>query len=836
MSEPENKLQYALEQVQKPGRYIGGEWNQIKKNPEKANIKVALAFPDVYEVGMSHLGQKILYHLLNQISGVAAERVYAPWVDFEKQLRELDLDLFTLENRVPINRFDIIGFSLLYELNYINILTILNLGKIPFYSRDRLDGGYPLVIAGGPAAFNPEPVADIFDAVVVGDGEEVFPEIVSKFMQAKNQDKRNRLQLLQSIPGVYVPSLYAVYKPKNSFRLAVKPKEDAPPHIKKRMLPSLDKKFFPESIIVPNIGTIFDRVSVEAGRGCPQNCRFCQARHLYFPMRWKNAENIAETLFSSVQSTGYEDASLAALSIGDYPGLNTVIENLMQKLSPDHISLSLSALRPEMLTQEIAENIMRVRKTGLTLVPEAGTERLRKVINKNISEEEIQQAAAYAFSSGWRKIKLYFMVGLPTETHEDIQGIIDTVVNIIRIGYRELKKSPQINLSIASFIPKPHTPFQWDGMNPEENLLEKHKFIKSRLKKYRFVQFKDHSIQSSILEAVFSRGDRKLTPVLLNAWENGARFDSWSDCFNFSLWHTAFAAHGLDIKDYLQSIDKEAALPWDHIDTGINKSYLLKEWDCSRKAEPTPKCRDRNCSKCKGCSYPAYDNRKTATVIDAKTEWPSIGKKDAPHIHRYRVRYAKTGIGRYFSHIETSTILQRSLRRAGVKAIYSRGYHPKMQLSFPPALALGMEGKQELFEFRSHFLLPDNAEESINKYLPEGIQLSAVNDIKYDAPSLTKSIQHLVYSLNLEAEPIRKSLEARAGGNLDSFMKIFVDYDKESGPGALQKIKLNSEENSLIMVYSFHPGISIRPQSILEEEFTINQPSFYLTREDIRLF
>jgi radical SAM-linked protein len=338
------------------------------------------------------------------------------------------------------------------------------------------------------------------------------------------------------------------------------------------------------------------------------------------------------------------------------------------------------------------------------------------------------------------------------------------------------------------------------------------------------------------LEAVFSRGDRKLTPVLLNAWENGARFDSWSDCFNFSLWHTAFAAHGLDIKDYLQSIDKEAALPWDHIDTGINKSYLLKEWDCSRKAEPTPKCRDRNCSKCKGCSYPAYDNRKTATVIDAKTEWPSIGKKDAPHIHRYRVRYAKTGIGRYFSHIETSTILQRSLRRAGVKAIYSRGYHPKMQLSFPPALALGMEGKQELFEFRSHFLLPDNAEESINKYLPEGIQLSAVNDIKYDAPSLTKSIQHLVYSLNLEAEPIRKSLEARAGGNLDSFMKIFVDYDKESGPGALQKIKLNSEENSLIMVYSFHPGISIRPQSILEEEFTINQPSFYLTREDIRLF
>ncbi len=835
MSKSGNKLRYALEQVQKPGRYIGGEWNQIKKNPEKANIKVALAFPDVYEVGMSHLGQKILYHLLNQIPGVAAERVFAPWVDFEKQLRELDLDLFTLENRIPLSRFDLIGFSLLYELNYINILTILNLGKIPIYSRDRLDGEYPLVIAGGPAAFNPEPVAEIFDAVVVGDGEEVFPEIVSKFMQSKNQGYGKRLQLLQSISGVYVPARYTAYTPKNSIRLAVKPKNDAPPHIKKRVITSLEKKLFPENIIVPNVGAIFDRVSVEAGRGCPQNCRFCQARHLYFPMRWKNGDSIAETLFNSVQSTGYADASLAALSIGDYPELNAVIENLMQILSPEHISLSLSSFRPGMLTQEIAENIMRVRKTGLTLVPEAGTERLRKVINKNISEEEIQQAAMYAFSSGWRKIKLYFMIGLPTETHEDIQGIIDTVINIIRIGYRELKKSPQINLSIASFIPKPHTPFQWDGMEPEDNLLDKHKFIKSRLKKYRFVQFKDHSIQSSILEAVFSRGDRKLTPVLLSAWENGARFDSWSDCFDFSLWQNAFAAHCLDITDYLQAIDKKAVLPWDHIDTGIKKSYLLKEWDCSRKAKPSPKCMDRDCSKCRGCSYPAYSKQKTETFIDAKTEWPSMGKKDDPHIHRYRVRYSKTGNGRYFSHIDTSTILQRSLRRSGVKALYSQGYHPKMQLSFPPALALGMEGKHELFEFRSNYLLPDNAADSINNYLPEGVQLSAVNEIKFDAPSLTKSIQYLVYSLNLEAEPIRKSLEARSGGNLNSFMKIFVDFDKESGPGALKNIKLNSEEGSMIMVYSFHPGISIRPQSILEEEFSINQPSFYLTREDIRL-
>ncbi len=837
MSDIKVKLQNALEKVQKPGRYTGGEWNQIKKNPNEMDIKVALAFPDVYEVGMSHLGQKILYHILNKIPGISAERVYAPWMDFEMQLREHGIELYSLENKIPLRCFDLIGFSLLYELNYINIPTILELGGIPVLSRDRESSRHPLVIAGGPAAFNPEPVAEIFDAVVIGDGEEVFPEIVTKLKYSESKDPRKRLEQLESIPGIYIPSRYSVYAPEDSPRVAVKPGKGAPARIEKRVIRSLDKGLFPHDIIVPNIGTIFDRVSIEAGRGCPQNCRFCQARYIYFPNRWKNPDQIEKTLLESVHSTGYEDASLAALSIGDYPGLSNVLEKLMGEMSPEHISLSLSALRPGMLTPEIAENILRVRKTGLTLVPEAGTERLRRVINKNISEDEILQAAAYAFSSGWRKIKLYFMVGLPTETQEDIQGIVDTVKNIIRVGYRELKKSPQINLSISSFIPKPHTPFQWDRMEPEEKLIEKHRFIKSQLKKYKFIQFKDHSIKGSIMEAVFSRGDRKLTPVLLNAWKNGARFDSWTDCFDFSIWENAFKIQGLDLNGYLTAINKNSVLPWDHLDTGINKSYLLREWKCSREAVKTPICPERECTECRGCIFPAVKQADFGRVnmISPKIERISLGKKDEKTIHRYRVWYQKKGNARYLSHIDVSSILQRGLRRAGVKAVYSCGFHPKMQLSFPPALPLGMEGKREVFEFRSRYIFHRDAADQVNPYLPQGIRLLTIDEVKFDDPSLTKSIQELVYSVDLNSKIILDAFMKKAGGNIEKIMKIFLKCDRDSGPGAIKKIKLNDGKNRLFLIYSFYPGISIRPQSILEDEFSVLQPSFYLAREDIHL-
>jgi radical SAM-linked protein len=409
------------------------------------------------------------------------------------------------------------------------------------------------------------------------------------------------------------------------------------------------------------------------------------------------------------------------------------------------------------------------------------------------------------------------------------------VKDIIRIGYRELKKSPQINLSVASFIPKPHTPFQWDAMEPEDKLREKHSFLKEQLKKYTFVQFKEHSLKSSLLEAVFSRGDRRLASVLIQAWKYGARFDSWTDCFDFSIWQKAFERQGIAVSDYLRSIEHSAVLPWEHIDCGIKKSHLLDEWKLSRKEEKSSKCRDRVCSQCRGCDFPGFEPKPAQFPCPVPvTIWHPLGNKDDDTVHRYRVRYQKTGPARFLSHIDTSTILQRGLRRSGIKALYSRGFHPKMQLSFPPALPLGMEGQNEVFEFRSHYVFPDETVSLVNTSLPGGIWLTAVDRIKFDSPSLTKSIQELVYSVRLDSETIRRGLEKHTM-DMDEVISLILAHDRDSGPGAVKEISLNSKKHRLILVYSFQPGLSIRPQSILEELFSIPHPSFYLAREDIRL-
>jgi len=562
-----------LENVQKPGRYIGGEWNEVRKNPELVESKIALVFPDLYEIGMSYLGQKILYSILNMKSSILAERVFSPWMDCENELRKRDIPLFSIENKIPLNKFDILGFSLLYELNYSNILTILDLGRIPIFSSER-NLNFPLVIAGGPAVFNPEPVADIFDLFLIGDGEEAFLEIIEKFkmLKAELKEKNAVLKEMAKIKGVYVPSLYTAYKPYNSCLLAEKPGSDVPASIEKRVMFPFHKAPFPDKIIVPNISAIFNRIAVEVARGCPQNCRFCQARNIYFPHRIRRPSFIIKKVMSNMQSTGYEDVSLAALSVGDYPYLNELIDNLMRELYEQKVSLSLSSLRPECLSSDIAENIIKVRKTGFTLVPEAGTERLRRVINKHLNDNDLQEASRNAFSQGWRKIKLYFMVGLPTEEEEDLQGIVDLVEEIIGIGRGIMKRPPMINLSVSSFIPKPHTPFQWLKMEDEICLEEKHKFLKLRLKKYPFIRFKKHSIKNSILEAAFSRGDRNLSSVLLRAWENGARFDSWNDLFNFPIWKKAFDSESVDYSSYLSDLKRDAILPWDHIDRHQEKS------------------------------------------------------------------------------------------------------------------------------------------------------------------------------------------------------------------------------------------------------------------------
>lgn len=835
-------LEEILKDVEKPGRYLGGEWNEIKKDPQKVKTKIALVFPDLYEIGMSYLGQKILYHILNKHPSVLAERIFAPWVDLEQKLRSQKMPLFSLENKIPLSEFDVIGFSLLYELNYSNIMTILDLGHIPFFSEEReLD--HPLVIAGGPAVFNPEPIAEIFDLFLIGDGEEAFIEIVENFMRLKKtiKEKKAVLKEMVKIKGVYIPSSYTPYQPSPSSLLAVKPAKGASKKIEKRLLFPFQRAPFPEEIVVPNVKVIFDRVAVEVERGCPQNCRFCQASSVYFPPRKKSPSCVLQNLLNSLRSTGYEDASLTSLSVGDYPYLNETVQILMDKLEKRKISLSLSSLRPQSLSAAVARSLIRVRKTGFTLAPEAGTERLRRVINKRFQDEEIWEAAKNAFAQGWRLLKLYFMLGLPTEKDEDLEGIVSMVEEIIRIGYKILKSSPRINLSISSFIPKPHTPFQWLRMEEEKILREKHRFLKSRLKRYAFVRFKDHPLKNSLIEAVFSRGDRHLNHVLLEAWKRGARFDSWKDLFRFRIWEEAFESQKVDYHLYLGELKKDDILPWDHIDTGIKKSYFLRELEKALREEETPSCLEVSCGECQGCSYSSVLKKKFHEEVKIPDASYSLFGQKTENVIRYRAFLSKSHKALYLSHMDLNHIIQRGLRRAGVSIVHSKGFHPKMALSYLPALPLGMEGKKEAFEFKSHYLFTEKEFVShMNKHLPSGIRFLGLKRMHDSDPALHDDIKTFVYSIDLESQEIKGALEGfrKEGENSslkdEEIVELLVDdFLNRHKDKPVEKVHLDRKAGKLFLQMDYTPQKGIRPQEIARRIFGVKNPAFIMSREEI---
>ncbi len=841
----EAALDELLQQVQKPGRYTGGEWNAVHKDPRMVEMKIALAFPDVYEVGMSYLGQKILYHILNRNSALLAERVFAPWPDFEQVLRKSHVPLFSLENRIPLHEFDVVGFSLLYELNYSNVLTILDLGRIPLRRTERTDA-FPIVMAGGPAAFNPEPVADIFDLFLIGDGEDAFPEIVESCHKLKSQGKSRDqvLSRLAAVPGVYVPSLYELYSQGSSPLLAVKPGTGAPSVIEKRVCLPFSQAPFPEDIIVPNIQIIHDRSVVEIERGCPQNCRFCQARNIYFPARPKDPKFVYDHLLSSIRSTGYEDASLAALSVGDYPYLEDLITRLMVELKQSGVGLSLPSLRPSGLTPEVVEQILQVRKTGFTLVPEAGSERMRRVINKHIKNQDIRDAAENAFRNGWQKLKLYFMLGLPTETSEDVEGIADMVLEILKLGQSVLNRAPHINLSVSAFIPKPHTPFQWVAMEDRESLHRKYSLLKERFKKYRTIRFKEPELNGSFLEAVFSRGDRRLGNVLIDAWKAGARFDSWTDHFLWSVWKQAFENQGVDIHWYLGEWDRIAPLPWDHIHTGVTKEYFSKELDQARAAKSTPACEPRLCRDCQGCS-PVLRSVHTP-ALPFEFERPGSKKlfpEKSPEIHRYRTHYAKEGRARYISHNDLVNLFQRTFRRSGVPVELSKGFHPKMRMSFAPALALGMTGRDEIMEFRSSHIIPEDLFlDAVNPMLPEGVQILSLVRLEASEPSLSALLSGFVYSIDLNKGEVSRSLtqlqHLPQNQNLsqhDLAESLIRDYCDSTTPDIQELLLLTQDKNRLLIEIRFLPGKSPRPQDIVAELFNLSQPAFSLIRERLLL-
>jgi len=593
----------ALKRVEKPARYIGMEKNSIKKDLEKVDIKFAFCFPDVYEVGMSHLGLHILYNLLNNEGYIACERVFAPWADMENEMRKEGIPLFSLENKEPIRNFDFVGFTLQYEMSYTNIINMLDLGNIPVYSKDRKDSD-PLVIAGGPCAYNPEPIADFIDFFVIGEAEEIILDIMKIYREHKSNGFK-RLEFLKEISrleGIYVPQFYDVFYKEDNTIDRMEPIFDGVPRvINKRIIKELDKSYYPDKLIVPFIETVHDRIPLEIFRGCTRGCRFCQAGMIYRPVREKTVDTLVKLAEKLADSTGYGDISLTSLSSCDYSQLRLLVSKLISKYKEKQVGVSLPSLRLDSFSLEILKEIEKVRKTGLTFAPEAGSQRLRDVINKGVTEKDLETAVTYAFEEGWSTIKLYFMIGLPTETKEDVLGIKDLGYKVKNIFFNlpkeKRKGNLKITLSVSCFVPKPFTPFQWIGQNSIDEFYEKINLLKKEIRDNK-ITFNYHDPQISYLEAVFARGDRRLSKALYKAWELGCKFDGWSDFFDYEKWMEAFNKTGIDADFYaLRERKTDEVLPWDFIDTGVDKKYLIAEYEKAKNGTLTRDCR-LGCNNC----------------------------------------------------------------------------------------------------------------------------------------------------------------------------------------------------------------------------------------------
>lgn len=736
--------------VSKPSRYIGAEVNSCLKDPAQVALRVALCFPDAYEVGISHLGLKVLYEVLNSREDIYAERAYSPWPDMEEELKEHGIPLSTVETGTSLSDMDIVAFTLQYELSYSNILNMLALSGIPLRRTDR-DDSHPLVVAGGPCAFNPEPLADFIDAFVIGDAEEAILEMADAVIAHKKDGalggRAALLAKLALMEGVYVPAHFEVSYNEDGSIKDIKNVAGGPDRVRKRTVRDLETAPFPAKALLPYAAAVHDRITLEISRGCSRGCRFCQAGYIYRPVRERSPERLMALAEEAVCSTGYDEMSLSSLSTGDYGQLLPLMTAMMDRFGPERVSISLPSLRVGTLTPEMCRQISRVRKTGFTIAPEAGTQRLRDVINKNITEDGLVETAETVFREGWDLIKLYFMTGLPTETDADLDGIIHLSRRVLDAGKRAGGRKKMVNVGVSAFVPKPHTPFQWMGQIPMPEIRRRKDYLRRALGKKPFA-LKSEFAETSVLEAAFARGERKLGGALYNAWAAGARFDSWSEMFNWDLWVEAFKKAGLDIEtEASRDYRTDEVLPWDHIDSGVDKKFLLKELEKAVLMASTPDCR----VKCSACGLkcrpegealtPAPRSNPGATPLPA-----GEGKTANGPSARVRLKYTKLSPLSLLSHNELMTVFFRAISRAGLPILFSEGFNPHPKLSFGPALAVGVESEAEILDIElSYGIDLKNVVKTLNRTLPAGIRILEGRILRTGEPAAGVGLTSFTY-------------------------------------------------------------------------------------------
>ena len=852
------RLDPILPTVEKPGRYVGLERNVVRKDLGASAVTVALAFPDTYEIGMSHTGLKILYEIVNRRPEFACERTYAPWVDLESRMREREIPLFTVESFAPVADFDVVGFSLQSELNYSNVPNMLDLAGIPVWQRDRVDAD-AIVLGGGPCTANPEPVADFFDAFLVGDAEEVLPRVLDVLCEGRRakSERRELLARLAAVEGIYVPSFYDVSYHEDG-RIASINRNDprAPERARRTWVPVLKPEYYPDRPMVPSVEIVQDRLGLEVMRGCTQGCRFCQAGYWYRPVRELDPDDVVSMTKTFIAESGWSEVGLLSLSTADYSQIEPLVRCLAPQLSDRRVSISLPSLRAEAFSVGLADAVSEVRKSGFTFAPETGSDRLRRVINKTFTNADMIQAADVAFARGWDLIKIYTMIGLPTETKEDLDELVTLVEGILAQGRKHGRK--EVNVSVGPFVPKSWTPFQWAPFDGVELLEKKLGYLKERFRRVRGAKMKWHEPREAEIECVLSRGDRRVAQILHAAWVSGAKFDGWSEHFRYDLWNRAFETEGIAKSAWLRAYDVDEVLPWDVLDASITKRFLKVELVKAKKEMRTEDCKWGHCYACgvpgngedtvlatsmQG-SLPTLDAsvssaddpaayrevaKGAAYRQKAMPDLPSAVRRSATRVHevfRHRITFEKSGDARFLSHRNTMDVLERAIRAAGLPARYSEGFNPHMKLSMGPALALGLESRHEVFDVEGIAPFGSDAARAISDKLPPGLSVSEVRELAPGEPALSRAVKSARYAVRLEsADQVGRASEAIANGW------------REAVP-ALRALSLESDAAGMRLTFEVNldqsAGETSTPKKVLEALLAIppeGQATLSITRE-----